>query len=103
MLSTKFQFSYSNIGFTILLKSSSWHSIDKLCVLPLFKTSNIAFVAFSACFLIVLLKFPVLLNNILLFSFDIHLTLIDCYLASRDQYFSNIHDKNMSVNNTKCR
>jgi hypothetical protein len=38
---------YSNIGFTILLKSSSWLSIDKLCVLPLFKTSNIAFVAFS--------------------------------------------------------
>jgi hypothetical protein len=32
----------------------SWHSIDKLCVLPLFKTSNIAFVAFSACFLIFL-------------------------------------------------
>jgi hypothetical protein len=40
--------SYSNIGFTILLKSSSWHSIDKLCVLPLFKTSNIAFVAFNS-------------------------------------------------------
>jgi hypothetical protein len=32
--------------------------------LPLFKNSNIAFVAFSACFLIALLKFPVLLNNI---------------------------------------
>jgi hypothetical protein len=52
-----------NGGFTILLKSSSWHSIDKLSVLPLFKTSNIAFVAFSACFLIVLLKFPVYCNT----------------------------------------
>jgi len=34
-----------------LLNLSSWHSNDKFCVLPLLKTSSIAFVAFSACFL----------------------------------------------------
>ena len=31
---------YNIIVFTILLKSTSWHSIDKLCVLPLFKPKS---------------------------------------------------------------
>jgi hypothetical protein len=62
----------SYLSYTILYNLSIDENLDfswikhakHICVLPLFNTSNITFVAFSACFLIVLLKFPVMLNTI---------------------------------------
>jgi hypothetical protein len=40
---------YKIMGLVILSKRSNWHCIDKLCSLPFFSISNIAFDAIATC------------------------------------------------------
>jgi hypothetical protein len=55
---------YNRMGLITLSNRSSRHFIDSLYILPIFKTSYIAFSASSARRFLVKLKFPVLVKII---------------------------------------
>jgi len=80
---------YSIIVFIILLKSSSWHSIDKLCVLPLFKPEsetprnyNLQF--YLLCLVKVFFQLPI---SITIMSGNCVPLNVDLFIYSYEAYF----------------
>ena len=76
------------MGLIILSNRSSRHFIDSLYILPIFKTSYIAFSALSARCFFVKLKFPVLVKNNLkiveIFNYlKIHIIITEAQILKR--------------------